>query len=148
MYWSSTEKAKCLATTNVAQAMVIGVYNSRSPSSQSKEITTSARRQIHGPIGPVNTSLISSHIRCLLCFVHARIFSQNLRRVTALASQANFWPRGWPSSKIKACFSPPRDGQETSIAQGAYVHMSLIGDLLCDTSSEPANEGVRVARRL
>src|SRR5262249_16063171 len=65
MYWSNTTKSKCLATISVAQAKAIGVYNRRSPSSQSKEITTSPTRQIHGPIGPVNIFLSSSHIRCL-----------------------------------------------------------------------------------
>src|SRR5262249_60496558 len=65
MYWSNTTKSKCLATISVAQAKAIGVYNRRSPSSQSKEITTSPSRQIHGPIGPVNIFLSSSHIRWL-----------------------------------------------------------------------------------
>src|SRR5215467_11651620 len=49
MYWSNTTKSKCLATISVAQAKAIGVYNRRSPSSQSKEITTSPSGPIHGP---------------------------------------------------------------------------------------------------
>src|SRR5215467_10836148 len=78
MYWSNTTKSKCLATISEAQAKAIGVYNRRSPSSQSKEITTSPSRQIHGPIGPVNISLSSSHIRCLPYLASRGIISQNL----------------------------------------------------------------------